>query len=455
MLCGRRTHRLTKAGRVQLSGLAALIVGLAAGCLDAPPVDRPNVVLIVIDTLRADHVGCYGYERDTTPNLDALAADSVRYARAFSHAPWTTPAVGALFTSQLPSTLGIRNVQSPLPAEGTTLTELLQQHGFETSAFVSHSFVSSKWGFARGFDSFDESNVRGHFAVTSAAISDGAVDWLDDHAGPQATPFFLFLHYFDPHFAYVAHEEFPFGRDPSYEGPVHGGILPEKFREDPSVLRDEDLRELIRLYDAEIAVTDRAIGRVLERLRSLGLYDSTIVVVAADHGEEFLDHGQLDHTKTLYEELVRVPLIVRVPGVEPAVIDAPVALIDVYPTLTTQLGIEPPPDLVGRPLPSSPTEEPAAARRAIFLETARLENLRAVVEGDHKLIVDQESGRAWLFDLATDPHERVDLSRREPERTAQLRQRIDQWPGEAPRTTTPDVELSDEERERLRALGYL
>jgi arylsulfatase A-like enzyme len=127
----------------------------------------------------------------------------------------------------------------------------------------------------------------------------------------------------------------------------------------------------------------------------------------------------------------------------------------VYPTLTTQLGIEPPPDLVGRPLPSGPTEDPAATRRAIFLETARLENLRAVVEGDHKLVLDRESGRAWLFDLATDPHERVDLSRREPERTAQLRQRIDQWPGEAPRTTTPDVELSDEERERLRALGYL
>jgi len=431
-------NRLTKAGRVHLSGLAALILGLAAGCLDAPPVDRLNVVLIVVDTLRADHVGCYGYERDTTPNLDALAADAVRYARTFSHAPWTTPAVGALFTSQLPSTLGIRNVQSPLPAEGT-----------------SHSFVSSKWGFARGFDSFDESNIRGHFAVTSAAISDGAIGWLDDRVGPEATPFFLFLHYFDPHFAYVAHEEFPFGRDPSYEGPVHGGVLPDKFRKDPSALRDEDQRELIRLYDAEIAVTDRAIGRVLDRLRSLGLYDSTIVVVTADHGEEFLEHGQLGHTKTLYEELVRVPLIVRVPGIEPAVVDASVALVDVYPTLTKQLGIETPPGLVGRPLPSGPGEDPAAARRSIFLETARMRNMRAVVEDHYKLVLDRESGRAWLFDLVADPHERVDLSKREPERTAQLRRRIDQWPGEAPRTTTPDVELTDEERERLRALGYL
>ena len=446
---------MTRARRVYVPGLAALTFAVAAGCLDAAPADRPNVVLIVVDTLRADHVGCYGYERDTTPNLDALAADAVRYARTFSHAPWTTPAVGALFTSQLPSTLGIRSVQSPLPAEGTTLAELLQGHGFETGAFVSHSFVSSKWGFARGFDSFDESNIRGHFAVTSPAISDGAIEWLDDRAAQPKEPFFLFLHYFDPHFAYVAHEEFPFGRDPDYEGPVHGGILPERFNDHPAELEPEDLRELIRLYDAEIAVTDRAIGRVLDRLRSLGLYDSTIIVVAADHGEEFLDHDQLGHTKTLFDEVVRVPLIVRVPGVDPAVVDAPVALVDVYPTLATQLGIETPADLVGQPLPTSPTGDPAAAPRAIFLETARIKNMRAVVEDGYKLLLDRDSGRAWLFNLATDPQERIDLSGRERERTAQLRRRLEQWPGEVPRATTPDVELSDEERERLKALGYL
>jgi arylsulfatase len=449
-----RRHETT-AERVHVSALAAFALALTTGCLETPAVDHPNVVLILVDTLRADHLGCYGYERNTTPNLDALASDAVRYTRTFSHAPWTTPAVAALFTSQLPSTLGIRNIQSPLPADGTTLAEVLQKNGFETAAFVSHSFVSSKWGFARGFDSFDESNIRGHFEVTSTSISDAAIEWLDERTGRQTQPFFLFLHYFDPHFAYVEHAEFSFGRDASYTGPVHSGILPERFGDDPPALRPEDLREMVALYDAEIAATDRAIGRLLDRLRKLGLYDSTIVVLTADHGEEFLDHGQLDHTKTLYDELVRVPLIVRVPGAEPAVVDDAVALIDVYPTLTAQLGIEAPPALLGQPLPPLPNADTGAPPRRIFLETARLKDLRAIVEGDYKLILDRESGRVRLFDLAADPKERTDLSLREPERTARLRGLIERWPGAAPRTATPDVDLSEEERERLRALGYL
>jgi hypothetical protein len=154
--------------------------------------ERPDVILIVIDTLRADHLGSYSYARDTTPHIDALAADATLYRRAVSHAPWTTPSVAALLTSRYPSSLGIENVQSPLPGEAVLLSELMRDAGYRTAAFVSHSFVSRKWGFDQGFDTFDESHVQGHLATTSPGLSDAAIAWLEAKLGP--TPVFVLIH---------------------------------------------------------------------------------------------------------------------------------------------------------------------------------------------------------------------------------------------------------------------
>jgi len=431
---------------------AVLLLVVACGGGDGEPAgagSRPDVLLIVVDTLRADHLGSYGYARDTSPHIDALAADSTRYTRAFSHAPWTTPSVAALLTSRYPASLGIANVQSPLPDGVALLPELLRDAGYRTGAFVSHSFVSRKWGFARGFDSFDESQVKGHLATTSPALSDLAIDWLERHLGDQ--PVFLLLHYFDPHFGYLEQRDFPFeGRDPSYTGPVRSGSLPSRFADAPETLGADDLRELRRLYDSEIALTDREIGRVLACLRDAGRYASSVVVLTGDHGEEFLDHGALDHAKTLYDELVRVPLLVKLPGRPPATVDSPVALVDVLPTLLDWLDLEAPLGVRGRSLLAE-----AAAPRPIFLETQRLRRLRAVVHGDHKLIVDLDSGDAQLFDLAADPGERSDLAGERPEQVAALRRLLDDWAGGQPEVRGEPLELSDEERERLEALGYL
>ncbi len=430
-----------------MAGLACAVLacsGRAAG-------PRPNILLVVVDTLRADHLGCYGYPRDTTPHLDALARDAIRYTHAFSQAPWTTPSVAALMTSHYPGSLGIRNVQSPVPEDVVLLPELLQQAGYRTGAFVSHSFVSQKWGFGRGFGVFDESNIKGHMATTSPAVTDLAISWLDGAADSDA-PFFLFVHYFDPHFGYIEHPDFAFGgRDPSYRGRVHSGVQPGRFAGNPESLDEGDLRELERLYDSEIGLTDASIGRLLDALRERGLYDDAVVIVSGDHGEEFLDHGALDHAKTLYDELMNVPLLVKLPGRAAAVVDRPVALIDVLPTLVAWLGLEPPPGVRGVSL----LADGADPARPIFFETQRLRDLRGVVVGDQKLILDLETGKTLLFDLAADPREQRDLSDERPDEVLALKQLVEAWGAQDNGADGTHVELSDEERERLKALGYL
>ena len=297
--------------RCFLAALGFAMSGWLSGCSDGATSDglalaeRTNVLLVVIDSIRADHLSCYGHEHDTTPELDALAAASVRYRNAFSQAPWTTPSIGSLLSSQYPTVLGIHHTESALSEELILLPEVLQASGIATGAVVSHSFTSAKWGFGQGFDFFDESNIKDYEAVTSPGVSASAIQFLDRH---RDRPFFLFLHYFDPHFAYVDHDRFSFGAGAAgYQGLVKSGqeFLPLAKQRDR--LDGEDLEELHRLYDSELALTDHYIGKVLDHLRTLDLFDDALIIVTGDHGEEFMDHGMLGHAKTLYNELVSVP----------------------------------------------------------------------------------------------------------------------------------------------------
>jgi len=430
--------------------LIALVV-LVAGC-GMDRVERaptPDIVMIVVDTLRADHLGSYGYDRATSPNIDALAADSIRYTAAFSHAPWTTPSVASLLTSQYPKTLGIAKVQSRLADDVTLLPEVLGRAGYATAAFVSHTFVSRKWGFAQGFDVFDESNVKDHLATTSPGISDAAIAWLE--ARQPDRPVFLLLHYFDPHFCYVEQPGFPFGgRPPEYTGPVVSGMFPGLIK-NPERFGQDDADEMRRLYDSEIALTDLAIGRVLDFLKSKGSYETTAIILTADHGEEFLDHGALDHGKTLYNELLHVPLLLKLPGARPATVAEPTGLIDVFPTLLDWLDLTPPPAVRGRSLLGPGDGRP----RPIFLETRRAGWLQGVIYGDHKLIVDRDSGETRLYQLSADPGELEDLSHERPERVAVLGRLLDAWAAERDGRAAADLDLDEHETARLEALGYL
>jgi arylsulfatase A-like enzyme len=415
--------------------------------------DRPSIVLVVIDTLRADGLTVYGNAQTTSPHLDALAGRGVRFTRAYSHAPWTTPSVASLLASRYPSALGIDDERSRVPEDTELLQEVLARHGYATAAVVSHSFCSERWGFAQGFDLFDESNVRGHDAVVGEAVTDRALELLDRL---EDRPFFLFLHYFDPHVAYIEHPGFTFrdGTGAPYDGPIRSGM---KFKTVSGLRLDAaDHAEMRRLYDSEVAFTDHHIGRLLERLDR-----ETVIVVTADHGEEFDDHGRLGHAKTLYDELIRVPLILAcpqsgasVPGCDARrVVDRPVGLLDVAPTLLRIAGVPAPEGFEGRSL----LDEPAGAPRPVFSETSRHSVLRSVVLGRHKLILDAGTGKGMLFDLIDDPGERTDLASRETGKAQELMRLLEGWtvanrPGAG---GTGEIALTPAERERLAALGYL
>ena len=244
-----------------------------------------------MDTTRADHIGSFGYERDTTPHLDRLAKQSTLFEQAYSHSPWTMPSMASMFTSLPPRDHGIVRWEQPLPTALITLAEHLQEHGMRTAAFVSHVIFQPEYNYNQGFEHYDDSVLKkGRPVQISSAkeISDLAISWIEENSDE---PFFTWLHYFDPHSHYFGHPEFDFGS------------------------------EAIDRYDSEIRYTDEHIGRVLGTLEQLDLWDNTIIIFVADHGEEFLDHGGRRHTKTLYNEVVRIPLTVYVPGFRPARID--------------------------------------------------------------------------------------------------------------------------------------
>jgi arylsulfatase A-like enzyme len=432
----------------------ALPGGLAAGCSPSGSegASPPNVLLLVIDTVRRDRLGVYGNQPSPSPHIDALARSGVRYDRAMATASWTLPSVASMLTSQLPSNLGIRGARRALPDDALLLSEVLREHGFRTTAVISHSYVSSQWGFDQGFEVFEERNVLGANAITSPGVSDDAIAFLESHGERHAgEPFFLLVHYFDPHFPYIEHPGFerPGGGD--YRGPIHSGLEWKKLRALEASLGRTDTAELLRIYDSEIAFTDHHLGRVLEALDALALAERTLVILASDHGEEFLDHGRLGHGRSLYGELVAVPLVVRYPGSQPGVDERPASTLDIFPTVLDVVGIE-----TSSPLAGVSLRAPRPPDRPIYSETHRGVDLRAVRAESFKLIRDGARGSEQLFDLEVDAAEREDLGDRAEfaDRKDALRRLLLDWPAPERPTEGPEVEIGEEERARLRTLGY-
>lgn len=445
--------------------LACLLPALACG----PTPDRgeagagapkPNVLFIVVDTLRADRLGAYGHHRPTSPHLDALANEGMRVPRALSTAPWTTPSIAGLMTSRHPSSLGIQSEKAIVAEDAVLLAEVLKEAGYNTAAVVSHSFCASDWGFDQGFDAFDESNVLGHAAITTEGVTERGKLLLDQVA-KQDEPWMLWLHYFDPHCAYVEDERFPMGGRGEYDGPVTSGELYRTVLRKYRRYESSDWAELRRLYDSEIARTDAGIGEILDHLARLGVADHTLVVVTADHGEEFHEHNGVGHAKTLYSEVLHVPLILRFPTAQErfgaALPPAPerwISLIDVAPTVLDVAGVELPPSFAGRSL-LQPKDDDSAM---VFGETHRAGGLQTVVDGDFKLIHWRKGRRDNLFDLVQDPGETKDLSR-DPVHAvilAKLRKALVDHNAELDRAAieAPLVENSPEQVEHLKNLGY-
>lgn len=457
-----RPDRPTAAARLR-RGLAPVALGLlllgGTGCA-GEPAQPQTVVMVVVDTLRQDHLGLYGHERPTSPALDRFAERALVYGNAYAQAPWTTPSVASLLTGRYPSELGISKTPHGLGEDPVLLSEILRDAGWWTGSVISHYFLSRRWKFDQGFAYFDESNAKGHAAVTGADVTDQALDFVRGWTPEEKA--FLFVHYFDPHYDYLDHEEYSFVAD-GYRGPVRSGMLYTDLLEIQAELGPADLDHLRALYDAEIAYTDHQIGRLLSGLREAGRFEDALIVVTADHGEEFLERGTIGHGGTLFNEVIEVPLLIKFPrhprGARGLVVEEPVGLVDVAPTILDLVDIPPPPEMSGRSLLATPLwAEPAPA--PVFGETD-WGNLRSVVRGDLKLVRHLPSGKESLYDLSRDPGERVDLA---PDAGTgplasdlrRLRRELDRWMGTVERAREGhSVEITEEERRALRAIGYL
>ena len=465
-----------------------------------PP--RPRSVLFyVIDTCRADHVSADGYERPTTPNLEKLAARGVRFANCFSQAPWTKPSVASILTSCYPSVTGMHELFGQLDKRFVTLPEAMRDAGYLAVGFSANPLVGRMSNLAQGFRSFTEASMvipKGdpiHFSSGSArALNQVVLPWL---AQNRAWPFFLFVQSIDPHEEYrPAPEYLKLFADPAYEPEyrrqwqalidVHatkvGNHCTKEHFEQAGVAIEPFIEYGKRLYDGDIRANDDEIGRVVEALRERGQLDDTLLVVTADHGEEFMEHGGTSHAYTLWNELIHVPLVIVAPGLVPEglVVTEPVQSVDVYPTLLDLLHVPQPEGLEGRSLAPLLRGEPADGHpiyaenhetpgaESIFFAMGRT---LAVVRGKWKLILNLKSPynrprpRRELYRIDRDFAEREELSEREPAVADELEKLLlAHWAADCARHEGVEVkslsieqlqESDPETLERLRSLGYV
>lgn len=414
-------------------GLAALLAALI-GCGGERPAStatealRGPVILISIDTLRADRLPVYGAKGVETPAIDALARDSVVFESAWSQVPLTLPSHVSLLTGRLPAAAGVRNnlgyrFDPAIPS----LPALFRQAGWETGAAVSAYVLRSETGLGAVFDHYDDemgaegAAVVGEIQRDGAATTEAALRWIRERATPR---FFFFLHLFEPHAPYAAPE--PFG---------------SRYASSP--------------YDGEIAASDAYVGRLIDHLKTSGLYDEATIVFFSDHGEGLGDHGEDQHGIFLYRESIHVPLLVKLPGNRRAGtrVEAPAGLVDVFPTITRLAGLETGGgELAGMPLDDP--DRPLPADRRIFSETMypRIHlgwsDLASLVDGTHHYI---DAPRPELYDLRSDPAEKNEIASAERRVLASMREAMKSFD----RAFTAPSAVSPEEAAKLAALGYL
>jgi arylsulfatase A-like enzyme len=314
-----------------------LLAALAWSCRGEPPApQRPNVLLVTIDSLRADHLGCYGYPRPTSPNLDRLAAEGALFEVAVAQAPWTLPSLASLHTSRLPAEVGAIHNDSQVADFAVTAAELFRGAGYATAAFTAGTYTESSRGFGQGFDVYENLD-RKHLA---AELNRLALAWLDQNG---KRPFFLWIHYFDVHATYAAPAPWNglFDDTPPAPEVARIGYMMRVVNGDVT-LGPGDLDRIRTSYDREIAYADAMLGELWQGVEKRGLSAGTALAVGADHGEGFMEHGLLLHTLSVHDEFVRVPLVLRLPGRVPiARVAAQVRNLDVLPTLLEVAGLGP------------------------------------------------------------------------------------------------------------------
>ena len=391
---------------------------------------RLNIMIIGVDTLRRDHLSCYGYERETTPNIDRLAATSVLFEDAVSQSPWTLPSFATLFTSLYPTQHGAGDLRSHgagsygtrMSTSFPPLAMMLLKKGYSTGAVVNAPALAPELGVDRGFE-FYSTAPRWNRRLADKTTQD-ALEWID---GNSENAFFIFVHYFDPHLDYEPPPPYDTHFDPGYTGSIDGAFTRETYykmeemlsrENDPQAATEWD--HIRALYDGEILFTDKAIGDLLEGIDERGLRGNTLIVFMSDHGEEFFDHKGFEHGHTLYDELIKVPLMFSLPGSLPEGrrIGQQVRILDVVPTVLEILGIRPWTHLEGASLMPLITGKRDVEPGGASLLPSRFAYSESMLYGTEKksltaypwkYVYDTVTEEELLFDLAGDPEEQVNL----------------------------------------------
>jgi len=453
-----------------------------------PEIKRPpNVILIAVDTLRSDHLGCYGYLRNTSPNIDAFADQGVLFEKCYSPATWTLPAFMSVFTGLMPLVHNCNYSTMPsLLSSIPTLPEQFKSRGYYCAAVVSSPAISGKYGFSRGFDSYDDYSVFlaagvGDFAgdvqskhknindIVSGAIVTLQAKIMMDRAKKSNKPFFLFIVYFDPHAFYVPPVPYNTMFDPNYSGTICGRDL---FKAKFSSAQDRDLQHLAALYDGEIRYTDDQIGDLLKKIDQISAPEDTITIFISDHGEAFLEHGKVEHANNPYREEVCVPMIWRWPGVLPEGhrVKEPVWLVDIVSTFKELMDFDKPDILQGKSLWPLFRGGQTSHKRSIYSQKAyglhpehialTQGNLRCHVLFDKEL---HQKSRYEFYDITKDPWEQINRIESEPlQFPAMKRSMARMWQQcvdirtfyEKGGTRAP-IDLTEEDRRRLKSLGYI
>lgn len=492
-------------------GPAVVLASILPGGGGAVPVENPgagrdrNVVFIVIDALRYDHMSQNGYARETTPQLDAWAREAVVFDDAQAQAPWTKPSTATLLTSLYPSTHGVNSMTSAVPHAVDLLPAMLRRNGFRTAIFTANHFITPEFGFDRGTQHFFSSHpprlqqlLLGHLLqrlgsrvrpvgdlvvgltraerVFGGAAPEGGLgaegltrafgDWLNDIGDER---FFAYLHFMEPHAPYDPPEPYatffmpegPARRLRVINFPAYGGFLPF---EPARPMSADSLTNMVARYDGGIRAVDARIGELIGELKRRGRYANTLLVVTADHGEEFYDHGGWGHGQSLHDELLHVPLILSGPELDAARgrrLPHAVRHVDVVPTILDICGLPAPEGLAGRSLlPIVRGEEPPEPGRPVYSEVdfgGRF--ARSLREGTRKVIRAQSGGsvREMVFDVAADPRELRDLRHTETAGPEVALARLEAFHANASRNAIAEetVTIDEATHERLRALGYI
>jgi arylsulfatase A-like enzyme/Tfp pilus assembly protein PilF len=413
----------------------------------AGPKEIRSILIVSIDTCRADFLSCYGYPLKTTPNIDAIADKGILFENTIAPVPFTLPSHVSMLTGTIPPYHGVLdNVEYKLGAEHITLAEILKQNGFSTAAFVSCLVLDSKLGLDQGFDTYEDdfekpTDPLGWDQQTAGETTNSILTWLQEHREGKN---FIFAHYYDPHFPY----EPPAPFDSRFrDAPALDNVMTNK----PSAL--------LGRYAGEIAYADHCMGMIVDKLKELDLYDSTLLIITSDHGEMHGTHGENTHGYFIYQDNIKVPLVFKLPGKsKPRRIANTVGLVDIVPTICSALGIEPLANIQGKDLGPyfHGNDEPYPDRHLYTqsLEPTKYEanSLLGVINDKYKYI---QTTRSELYDLQGDPAELNNLINEQSKRARIMQDKLQQILEESVLDDISKVQLDDETIQRLASLGYL